>query len=127
MIKSKLYRDVVTPPEDEIDLVYNRCNFAKPQCVDTLGVKTGHRLFPGDDTPRTFIDCNLTNCEPPPGSTLQHSNTTVSNTGVPRQVDVVVIDGVEYPTYEYVTTIYGRYNSQLDEYDYKDTPVEIVK
>ena len=87
------------PADIPKDAVYERCNFSRTQPADaTEGAAVGVRLFPGDDTPRTFIDCNLFNCEPPPGSLLQGCNTWIVETGITpslKEDDVVEVDGVE--------------------------------
>ena len=46
------------PKADE----YYRCNFSRYQPVLDGATFKGHRLFPGDNTPRTFRSCNLINC-----------------------------------------------------------------
>jgi len=53
------YSHMPTPPV--IEDTYTSDNFT--QAVANT------RIFPGDDTPRTFIRCNLVNCDLPPGST----------------------------------------------------------
>lgn len=64
-----------------IDIEYQRCNFAQilpdPNVVNDPNEPARVRLFPGDDTPRTFIRCNLVNCEVPPGSTVVKCNTSI--------------------------------------------------
>ena len=52
---------------------YIQCNFTQ-HVPDTSGAQPkGVRLFPGDDTPRIFRNCNLVNCEPPPISPYANS------------------------------------------------------
>lgn len=58
-----------------IDTGYRCCNFA--QTLPDPNLPNRVRLFPGDDTPRTFIRCNLVNCEVPPGSTVIKCNTSI--------------------------------------------------
>lgn len=78
-----------------LDTEYRNCNFAR-RAPDTSGPQpVGVRLFPGDDTPRTFIDCNLINCEVPPGSTVTNCNTAIIEYGVADTVDRLTINGVE--------------------------------
>ncbi len=58
-----------------IDTEYRNCNFAQTLPDPNLPNKV--RIFPGDDIPRTFIRCNLVNCEVPPGSTVIKCNTSI--------------------------------------------------
>ena len=58
-----------------IDTEYQRCNFA--QTLPDPNLPNRVRIFPGDDTPRTFFRCNLVNCEVPPGSTVTKCNTSI--------------------------------------------------
>lgn len=74
-----------------IDTEYVDCNFT--QAVAHT------RLFPGDDTPRTFIDCNLKNCDLGPGSTRDgglHGHSVRD----PVNDETVTIDGVLVHTQE---------------------------
>ena len=89
---------------------YRRCNFSRFQ-PDTSGAEVvGIRLFPGDDTPRTFIDCNLMNCEPPPGSIVTNCNTWIVTTGEPAFTEDLIIDGiVEHTIQYYDRTVHGKY------------------
>ena len=73
MISNKNFSGQLTP--SEIDTEYSSCNFAQSGETDGLGGWLPTRIFPGDDTPRTFIECNMTNVLPPPGSTLIRCNT----------------------------------------------------
>ena len=107
MIENGNFRGQQTP--SNISGEYKNCSFAHPQPVDTNGVKTGHRLFPSDDTPRTFINCNLVNCEPPPGSTLLKCNTTIVSRGIVSSTDSIVIDGEEITVDDYSDVIHGKY------------------
>lgn len=98
------------PATIPVDTEYQRCNFSRSQ-PDTSGAEVvGVRLFPGDDTPRTFIDCNLFNCEPPPGSTLVRCNTWIVTTGELGPTDTLEIDGqVEHTTQYHDRTVHARY------------------
>lgn len=114
-----------TPIEEiPVDSEYVRCNFARLQPARLNPNPEGHRLFPGDDTPRTFRDCNLFNCETPPGSTLENCNTWIVETGITpaaQEDDVVIVDGVEVERIVYHDrTTYGKWNGS--SYDYI-TPV----
>lgn len=115
MTKGKNFRSQAIP--SIIDTEYQRCNFAFKNCIDVAGVKKGTRLFPGDDTSRTFIECNMSNCEPPPGSTLINCNTNISEKQVVVGSDSVVIDGETISVYDYANISYGRYKD--GDYVYK--------
>ncbi len=51
------------------------------------------RIFPGDDTLRTFIRCNLRNCEVPPGSTIIKCQTSIGVSNVIIGSITVTVDG----------------------------------
>ena len=87
------------------DTEYVGCNFSQsaPQT----------RLFPGDDTPRTFVDCNLVNCLPPPGSTVKGCNTTQVQRGVEISETPISIGGRDTTVKSYVDRILGRLDSRL--------------
>jgi hypothetical protein len=90
MTEGRNFSGQVTP--SIIDTEYVRCNFSLPYPVDSGGgVLVGVRLFPGDDTPRTFTRCNLINCEPPPGSTVIDCLTSLITTST--VVTEIIIDG----------------------------------
>lgn len=107
-----------------IDTEYVRCNFLHTNCIDDGGVKKGHRLFPGDDTPRTFVDCNLGNCEPPPGSTLTRCPAAITEKQKHISSETITIDAVQIESKGYADMIYGRYKDSA--YEYKDTPIEVA-
>ena len=119
-IENGNFRNRQTP--DLIDTEYRNCAFTQDQPIDTVGVKTGVRLFPGDDTPRIFINCNLVNCEPPPGSILTKCNTTIVSRKIVNNTDSVVIDGQVLSVDDYSDIIHGKYT--VDGYVYK-TDVEV--
>lgn len=122
MIKSKNFQK--TPIADiPKDTEYRECNFSRQKCIDVGGVKKGIRLFPGDDTPRTFIGCNLVNCEPPPNSVLQSCNTTIRESQVHVGGEDVEIDSATIEVKEYADIIYGRYKD--GQYEYKPIPTQI--
>lgn len=106
-----------------IDTVYKNCNFSQHQPVEVGGKMQGVRLFPGDDTPRTFINCNLTNCVPPPGSTLTKSAPTIIGKNVIANTEEVDIDGEIIEVHDYVNRIYGSWWE--GEYTYHDIPIDI--
>lgn len=120
MTKDKNFSGQATP--SIIDTEYRNCNFSVPNCIDVGGKKRGMRLFPGDDTPRTFIDCNLVNCEPPPGSTLTRCNTAIREGCVEIGSEDLVIDGDTIQVKDYANIIYGKYRN--GEYVYQPTPIQ---
>lgn len=119
MTEHKKFSGQTTP--SIIDTEYQFCNFTQFAPADVGGLKRGVRLFPGDDTPRTFINCNMANCEPPPGSTLVDCNTTVAEWHVPTEVDTITINGESMTLQHYSKFTYGRFNPDTWEYD--DLPV----
>lgn len=119
MTERKNFSGQATP--SIIDTEYRGCNFSQPAPVDSGGgVYVGVRLFPGDDTPRTFIECNLCNAEVPPGSTVVSCNTTIKRFNVPTGTDTATIDGVTIEMRHHADYIYGRWTP--DGYEYKPTP-----
>ncbi len=75
MTEKKNFSGQTTPKIKDTE--YRNCNFSQPDCVDDAGKMRGVRIFPGDDTPRTFIGCNMVNCEPPLGSTQIDCNNAI--------------------------------------------------
>ncbi len=73
MTERKNFSGQATP--SVVDTEYQRCNFS--QTLPDPNLPNRVRLFPGDDTPRTFVQCNLVNCEVPPGSTVIKCNTSI--------------------------------------------------
>lgn len=120
MIRDHNYSGQVAPDVGG-ETEFTHCNFAQPAPVDGDGSWIGVRLWPGDDTPRTFTDCNLTNCEPPPGSTASGCLGAIVRTGVVVGTDSVVIDGqtIEEDLTAHVS--YGRRNPD-GSYTYHETP-----
>lgn len=121
-VNSKNYRDIQTPIE--VDTEYVGCCFAQSQPVDTEGVKTGVRLFPGDDTPRTFTGCNLVNCELPPGSTLIKCNTTLITRQTLVNTSTIIINEQEIVAGDEVDIIHGKYDQDLGYVYQTDQEVE---
>ncbi len=80
-----------------IDPNYIRCNFAQtlpdPNVVNGPNEPDRVRIFPGDDTPRTFFRCNLVNCEVPPGSTVIKCNTSIVAPNMLIGSITVTVDG----------------------------------
>jgi len=123
VISEKNFHDM-DPALIPVDTEYERCNFSRSQ-PDMSGPIVGVRLFPGDDTPRTFTDCNLFNCEPPPGSTLIRCNTWIAQTGQLAHTDELIVDTVVLDTTQYHKQIrHGRYNPLTESYDYDGAPIE---
>ena len=107
---------------DETEFV--RCNFSQPAPVDNAGSFEGVRLFPDDDTPKTFIDCNLCNCETPPDSTITRCNTVIKEFRKVTGSDSVAIDGVTITTNTTSDFVYGK-RTEVG-YDYHELPREVV-
>lgn len=104
-----------TPPI--VDTEYRNCNFSHTSAVQDGSNWKGHRLFPGDDTPRTFIHCNLINCEPPPGSTLVKCNCAIIRPEVSDFTDEPIeIDGETITVNHYKRIVYGKYTESGYEY-----------
>ena len=83
---------------------------ATPSIIE--GVKKGVRLFPGDDTPRTFISCNMVNCEPPPDSTqIGCNNAIVERDVVYSMDDLIEIDGEVISGTQLKDVCYGKYEN----------------
>ena len=95
-------------PPSIIDTEYENCNFAQPAPVDTAGVMTGIILFPGDNTPRTFTHCTMTNCEPPPGSTCNR-RCTIRRNEVVVDTDTITVDGQSVTLNLYANIVYGHH------------------
>ena len=114
------------PATIPVDLEYERCNFTQT-VPDTSGANpTGVRLFPGDNTARTFRNCNLVNCEPPPNSTLISCNTSINEYGVFDYTETITVDSVVASSRDFTKSVnYGRYNPDNGQYEYHPTPIEV--
>lgn len=128
MIKGKNFSNQIVP--SEIDTEYLNCNFSHSNCITVLGQKVGHRIFPEDDTPRTFIDCNMKNCEPPPGSILMKANGVQKGFSVVEAMvivstEVVTIDGESIDVHQYADRKHGTYFQGV--YSYLPTPVDFLR
>jgi hypothetical protein len=109
-----------------VDSEYVDCNFTRLQPDMSGAQPVGVRLFPGDDTPRTFIRCNLINCEPPPGSSVINCNTTISEYGVFDFEETITIDTVVVSTTTHEKqVVHGRYDPVAENYVYEVAPIEI--
>ncbi len=121
MTEKKNFTNQDTP--SIIDTEYHNCNFAHTDPVLDGGDWKGHRLFPGDDTPRTFIGCNLINCEPPPGSNVVKGNSAIIRPAVFQSAsDDIVIDGVGVTINHLKRIVYGKCTPA--GYEYLPTPKE---
>lgn len=100
-----------------IDTEYTHCNFSQQQPVDVGGgVYEGVRIFPGDDTPRTFIECNLGNCEVPPGSTVTRCNTWMRQTNLVTSTETITIDGEGSDIDHHIHRVHGKWTPSGYEY-----------
>ena len=109
-----------------VDDEYVRCNFAQPAPIDVAGRKRGVRLFPGDDTPRRFVECNLCNAEPPPGSVVVDCLTVVKEFAVVTSTDTITIDGVGETVDHHAHFVHGRFDPATESYVDRGTPDQQV-
>ena len=123
MTRKKNFSNQDTP--SIVDTEYSDCNFMHTSAIlDGLDWK-GHRLFPGDDTPRTFTNCNLANCEVSPGSIVVGCNTTIFRPEVFDFQDAPIeIDGESISINHYKRIVYGRWTPA--GYEYRPTPEETL-
>ncbi len=124
MTERKNFSGQATP--SIIDTEYRHCNFTQQEPVDVAGKKRGVRLFPGDDTPRTFIKCNLMNCEPPPGSTVDDCLTCIKEFLKVTSTDTITIDGESESVRHHSDFVHGRFDPSTGGYIDLDTPEEKV-
>ena len=120
IIEGKNYHDKTGPPDIPLADEYRDCNFSQVDCIDDDGDKKGVRLFPGDDTPRTFTRCNMKNCEPPPLSTCVKCNQAIIEKQVLIDTDTVTIDGHAQEISNYAKRTHGFIEN--GEYNYFTTP-----
>ncbi len=114
------------PTPSIIDTEYGDCNFSQPAPVDIGdGVFQGIRIFPGDDTPRTFIHCNLVKCEAPPGSIVTRCNTTIVERNIDLITDTIVVDGESFDVVTKINRVHGRWTSS--GYAHKPSPEDIIQ
>lgn len=123
MISGKNFSNQIVP--FEIDTEYKDCNFSHSNCLTVFGQKVGHRIFPDDDTPRTFIDCNMINCEPPPGSNLINSRARVVERMVVVNSEIINIDDEQIVAKDYVDKLHGTYLE--GRYIYHSIPIEVPR
>lgn len=111
--KAFIDADPNTIPKDS---EYRECNFMRSQPASTNPGR-GVRLWPGDDTPRVFIDCNMMNCEPPPGSTYIRCNSYMMERSIPAHTDELVVDGVQVSFTQYHDKrLWGRWDTDINGY-----------
>lgn len=125
MIRDRNFCNQTIP--SEIALEYRDCNFAQFAPIDIAGKKRGVRLFPGDDTPRTFIGCNLCNAEAPSGSIIIDCNTGIKEFDVVTRTDTITIDGASMIVEHHSDFIYGRFDPATEAYVDLPIPREKVK
>ena len=123
MIEKKNYSGQVAPDVGG-ETEFERCNFAQPEPVLDGALYIGTRLWPGDDTPRTFTKCNLVNCHTPPGSVMIDCNQAVRRSMVVTSTDEIVIDGHQIEANNYVDITYG-YRKSGGSYEYYD-PIDVM-
>ena len=106
--------------------IYRRCLFSRGDPFDDNGVKKGHRLFPGDDTPRVFIDCGMQNIEPTPGSSVAgQTRCDVIELAV-AFTEEIEVDGVVVSSEEFHDSIYhGTWDTQTETYDRTGAPSSV--
>ncbi len=102
-MQSKNFRNGKAPP---LQKVYDGFAFCFDTCLMIDGVAMPHRIFPKDDTPRTFINCNLVNAIPPVGSRLRDCNTSI----IERNLMTDEIDRHGEPVCECI--VHGRTNPE---------------
>lgn len=124
MTEGKNFSGQATP--SIVDTEYRWCTFSFPAPIDVAGKKRGVRLFPGDDTPRTFINCGMMNVEPPPGSTLTRSRVIIKGFGVVTSSDTITIDGASETVEHHSDFVYGKYDPATGDYVDLATPQEKV-
>lgn len=121
MTEKKLFTNQDTP--SIIDTEYRNCNFGHSDPVQDGATWKGNRLFPGDDTPRTFLHCNLINCEPPPGSTVVDCNCVIVRPEVFQDASPdIEIDGESIIINHYKRIVYGKWTPS--GYQYLPSPKE---
>ena len=84
----KNYSGNRTPPVEELVDTYVECNFSQPAAITDpdSGEKVGVPMFPESrSTPRTFVHCNLANCDMPNGSTVDSCNTAITTKEVQEE------------------------------------------
>jgi hypothetical protein len=125
VIMGKNYSGMTTPTVTALE--YRNCNFSQTAPVLDKGKWVGVRLWPGDDTPRIFIECNLTNAVPPTSSTLTRCNTTLRRSQVATgTTETLVVDSKNVFIPIFADIIYGHTNPVTLKAEYKPSPLEIL-
>ena len=96
---------------------YENCNFTQAE--------PGTRIFPDDDTPREFVECNLTNAVPPSGSELTRCNTTQVRRQVQDGSETVTIADKTVQSARYVDRVLGRLDPKTLRLERKEHDIEI--
>lgn len=102
----------IDPAPDEVPKVDEYRNIViKFNQPDTSGPSpVGKELWPGDNTPRRFINCNLINVAVPPGSELIATTAQIVEYDIPVGSDTLTIDGVVLHTSNYTENrTHGRF------------------
>lgn len=108
------------------DTDYVQCNFTQRVPTTQGQRRRGVRLWPADDTPRTFTNCNMVNCEPPPGSTYVNCNSSISEYDVFAFTDEIVVDTVVVSSEDkHDQVIYGRYDAETESYIDHQDPITV--
>ena len=102
---------------------YRGCNFSQP--APATG-PAGVRLFPQDDTARRFIECNLVNACPPPGSVLVNCNTTLRESRVEVGTEKVTVGDRDVEIKRYADRIHGRTDPETLKPTLKGEVLEIA-
>ncbi len=113
-------------PPRIIDVEYIRCNFTQPAPLTVGPNKRGIKIFGLDLTPRTFIDCNLVNVEPPPGSAMTGCNHVIKDFKVIDDADSteVTLPDNTIAIFDLPFDLaYGRFDPATETYDDFPAPV----
>ena len=121
-VKNKNFSGLLAP--DIIDTEYFECNFSHRSPIEVAGVKVGVRIFPDDDTPRTFTRCNLVNTQVPPNSVVIKCNTTIRESQVLIDIETITIDGSDIVLNNYADRIYGNADGLYQTP--KDLPIDRI-
>ena len=123
MIKNKNFSGLLVP--DIIDTEYFECNFSHRLPIEVAGQKVGVRIFPDDDTPRTFTRCNLVNTQVPPNSVVTSCNTTIKESQVLIDSEIIAIDGSDIVLNSYADRIHGNAGGLYQTP--KDLPIDRIE
>ena len=111
-------------PEVGKETEFVECNFTQEQPVldEKTGKMRGLRIFPNDDTPRTFIRCNMCNCEVPPGSTVEKCNTAIFEREVEDGVKEITVGTDTIEVANKFSRHWGMYDPKTLEIQYLEEP-----